>query len=128
MASDKNRPTTRDVNSATPKSAEHSFSDELLKLAQCLMPVPPTPKVKRLADRATIEVENAEAQLSEVAWKAYDSVVGLSRQATNGVFTNSMVGQVLGGTIDLMLRWQRFNTALTGAMFAAWWPAVGLPT
>ncbi len=128
MASDKNGPTSHDLNSANPKSAETSFSDELLKLAQCLMPVPPTAKVKRLADSATVEVQKAEAQLSEVAWKAYDSVVGLAKQTTNGVFSNAAVGQVLGTSIDLMLRWQRFNTAMAGAIFAAWWPAVGLPT
>ena len=27
-----------------------------------------------------------------------------------------------------MLRWQRFNSAVAGALFAAIWPAVDLPT
>src|SRR6266478_5597708 len=104
-------------------SGETSFSDEILKLAQCLMPVAPTAKVKQVS-----AVKSAEAPLGEIAWKAYDSVVGLTKVATNGLYTNATVGQVLGTSIDMMLRWQRFNTAVAGAWFNALWPAVGLPT
>ena len=113
---------------ATTNSAETSFSDEILKLAQCLMPVAPTKKVKDVIDKAEIETRLAEASLSDVAWRAYDSVVGLTKVTTNGLFTNATVGQVLGTSIDMMLRWQRFNTAVAGAFFTALWPAVGLPT
>jgi hypothetical protein len=70
----------------------------------------------------------AEVPLHEVAWKTYDSIVGLAKQTTDGVFSNASVGQLLGGTIDLMLQWQRFNTAVAGAFFGAFWPAIGLPT
>ena len=114
--------------SANPNSGDTSFSDEILKLAQCLMPVAPTKKVKEVIDRAEIEARLAEASLSDVAWRAYDSVVGLTKVTTNGLFTNETVGQVLGTSIDMMLRWQRFNTAVAGAFFTALWPAVGLPT
>jgi hypothetical protein len=113
---------------ATINSAETSFSDEILKLAQCLMPVAPTKKVKEVIDRAEIETRLAEASLSDVAWRAYDSVVGLTKVTTDGLFTNATVGQVLGTSIDMMLRWQRFNTAVAAAWFNALWPAVGLPT
>jgi len=114
--------------SANPNSGDTSFSDEILKLAQCLMPVAPTKKVKEVIDRAEIEARLAEASLSDVAWRAYDSVVGLTKVTTNGLFTNETVGQVLGTSIDMMLRWQRFNSAVAGAWFNALWPAVGLPT
>jgi hypothetical protein len=114
--------------SANPNSGDTSFSDEILKLAQCLMPVAPTKKVKEVIDRAEIEARLAEASLSDVAWRAYDSVIGLTKVTTNGLFTNETVGQVLGTSIDMMLRWQRFNTAVAGAFFTALWPAVGLPT
>ena len=114
--------------SANSHSAETSFSDEILKLAQCLMPVAPTKKVKEVIDRAEIETRLAEASLSDVAWRAYDSVVGLSKVTTNGLFTNETVGKVLGTSIDLMLRWQRLNNAVAAAWFNALWPAVGLPT
>ena len=114
---------TDEASGATQNSSEASFSDEILKLAQCLMPVPPTAKVKRLIDSTAVE-----AKLSEVAWKAYDSIVGLANQTTNSVYGNRRVAQVLGGSIDLMLRWQRLNSAVAGALFAAIWPAVDLPT
>jgi hypothetical protein len=55
-------------------------------------------------------------------------VVGLTKVTTNGLFTNATVGQVLGTSIDLMLRWQRLNNAVAAAWFNALWPAVGLPT
>jgi uncharacterized protein YbjT (DUF2867 family) len=118
MGSEKTDEATNQKN-----SGDASFSDEMLKLAQCLMPVPPTAKVKRLIDRSAVE-----AKLSEVAWKTYDSIVGLAAQTTNRVLSNQGVGNVLGTSLDLMLRWQRFNSAVAGAMFSAVWPAVGLPT
>ncbi|HYR80647.1 MAG TPA: hypothetical protein VEO55_11615 [Candidatus Dormibacteraeota bacterium] len=114
-----------EARSANPNSGDTSFSDEILKLAQCLMPVAPTAKVKQVIDKAKAE---SETSLSEVAWKAYDSVVGLTKVTTNGLFTNETVGKALGTSIDMMLRWQRFNNAVAGAWFNALWPAVGLPT
>ncbi len=114
-----------EARSANPNSGDTSFSDEILKLAQCLMPVAPTAKVKQVIDKAKAE---GETSLSEVAWKAYDSVVGLTKVTTNGLFTNETVGKALGTSIDMMLRWQRFNNAVAGAWFNALWPAVGLPT
>src|ERR1700674_5446493 len=113
---------------ANPNSTDTSFSDEILKLAQCLMPVAPTKKVKDVIDKAEIETRLAEASLSDVAWRAYDSVVGLTKVTTNGLFTNATVGQVLGTSIDLMLRWQLLNNAVATAWFNALSPAVGLPT
>ena len=69
-----------------------------------------------------------DRQLHELGWKAYDTVIGAANGATNRVFTSPTVGQVLGGAIDIMLRWQRLNAAVAGAFFAALWPAVGLPS
>lgn len=105
---------------------KNSFSDELLKLAQTLMPEPPTTKVKRMV--AEIADKGIDRQLHEIGWKAYDTVVGAAHAATGRVLISPTVGQVLGGAIDLTLRWQRFNAALAGAFFATFWPAVGLPT
>jgi hypothetical protein len=107
-------------------STDISFSDEILKLAQCLMPEPPTAKVKRMV--ANIAGTGIDRQLHELGWKAYDTVVGAANNTTNRVFTSPAVGQVLGGAIDIMLRYQRFNAALAGAFFSALWPAVGLPS
>lgn len=107
-------------------SNDTSFSDEILKLAQCLMPEPPTAKVKKMV--AGITDKGIDRQLHEIGWKAYDTVVGAANSATNRVFTSPAVGNVLGGAIDIMLRYQRFNAAVAGAFFSALWPAVGLPS
>jgi hypothetical protein len=107
-------------------STDISFSDEILKLAQCLMPEPPTAKVKRIV--ANIAGAGIDRQLHELGWKAYDTVIGAANNTTNRVFTSPAIGQVLGGAIDMMLRYQRFNAALAGAFFSALWPAVGLPS
>jgi hypothetical protein len=117
-------------NNDNPRSKLNSndttFSDEILKLAQCLMPEPPTSKVKRMV--ADITNKGIDRQLHELGWKAYDTVVGAVNNATNRVFTSPTVGNVLGGAIDIMLRYQRFNVAVAGAFFSALWPAVGLPS
>ena len=105
---------------------DSSFSDEVLKLAQCLMPEPPTSKVKRIV--ADLADKGIDRQLHELGWKAYDTVVGVANDATNRVFTSPTVGNLLGGAIDMMLRWQRLNAAVAGAFFSALWPSVGLPS
>ena len=117
-------------NNDNPRSKLNSndttFSDEMLKLAQCLMPEPPTSKVKRMV--ANITDKGIDRQLHELGWKAYDTVIGAANSATNTVFTSPTVGNVIGGAIDIMLRYQRFNAAVAGAFFTALWPAVGLPS
>jgi hypothetical protein len=115
-----------DNTRSKPISTDSSFTDEMLKLAQTLMPEPPTAKVKRMV--AGIADKGIDRQLHEIGWKAYDTVVGASNNATNRILTSPAVGQVLGGAIDAMLRWQRFNAAVAGAFFSALWPAVGLPS
>ncbi len=117
-------------NNDNPRSKLNSndttFSDEMLKLAQCLMPEPPTSKVKRMV--ANITDKGIDRQIHELGWKAYDTVIGAANSATNRVFTSPTVGNVLGGAIDILLRYQRFNAAVAGAFFSALWPAVGLPS
>ncbi|HEV2169783.1 MAG TPA: hypothetical protein VGR40_02490, partial [Candidatus Binatus sp.] len=77
---------------------------------------------------AQITDKGIDRQLHEAGWKAYDTVVGAAHAATGRVLTNQTVGQVLGTAIDVTLRWQRFNAAVAGAFFSAFWPSVGLPT
>src|SRR5271170_19075 len=122
MAKDNNHDNTRSKLNST----DSSFTDEMLKLAQTLMPEPPTAKVKRIV--AEIADSGIDRQLHEIGWKAYDTVVGAANNATNRVLASPTVGNVLGGAIDIMLRYQRFNAAVAGAFFAALWPAVGLPS
>ncbi len=104
------------------KSNDSASSDEMLKLALCLMPEPPTAKVRRVIAESLID-----RQAHEVAWTAYDTVVGAANDLTNRLFANPAVGNLLGGAIDIVLRWQRFNAAVAGAFFGTLWPAVDLP-
>src|ERR1700724_1392771 len=117
-------------NNDNPRSKlnynDTTFPNEILKPPQCLMPEPPTSKVKRMG--ADITNKGIDRQLHELGWKAYDTVVGAANNATNRAFTSPTVGNVLGGAIDIMLRYQRFNMAVAGAFFSALWPAVGLPS
>jgi hypothetical protein len=103
-----------------------TFSDEILKLAQGLMPEAPTAKVKQLI--ANISDKGIDRKLHEVGWKAYDAAVFASHQAVGRVQSNSTFGQVLGAAIDITLRWQRFQLAAAGAFFSALWPSIGLPS
>jgi hypothetical protein len=111
---------------STPISHDASFSDEILKLAQCLMPEAPTARVKQLL--AGIADKGIDRKLHEVGWKAYDTVVFAAHQATGRVQSNPAFGQVLGTAIDVTLRWQRFQAAVAGAFFSALWPSLGLPS
>ena len=104
-------------------SNDSSFPDEMLKLAECLMPEPPTASVRR-----AIAQSRVDRQVHEVAWNAYDTAVGAANYVINGLFTSPAAGNVLGGAIDTVLRWQRFNAAVAGAFVGALWPAVGLPS
>lgn len=116
---------TEQANTNGTNAGESQFTDELLKLAQALMPEPPSGATKRIVDKVE---KGVDRELHEVGWKAYDKVVEVANNATNRLYTSAAVGQVLGTAIDAMLRWQRFNSAVAGAFFSALWPTVGLPT
>ena len=116
---------TEQANTNVTNAGESQFTDELLKLAQALMPEPPSGATKRIADKVE---ERINRELHEVGWTAYDKLVEVANNATNRLYSNAAVGQVLGTAIDAMLRWQRFNRAVAGAFFSALWPTVGLPT
>src|SRR5260370_17947871 len=88
-----------DNNNGNPRSKlnfnDTTFSDEMLKLAQCLMPEPPTSKGKRMV--ANITDKGIDRQLHELGWKAYDTVIGAANSATNTVFTSPTAGNLLAG-------------------------------
>ncbi|HYL57397.1 MAG TPA: hypothetical protein VEU51_00900 [Candidatus Acidoferrales bacterium] len=113
---------TEQANTNGINSGESQFTDELLKLAQALMPEPPSGAIKCIVEK------KSDRELTEVGWKAYDKVVEVANNATNRLYSSPTFGQVLGTAIDTMLRVQRFNAAVTGAFFSALWPTVGLPT
>lgn len=104
------------------KKKEIAASNGVLNIARKTLLDLPVAALKRLV------VGGSDRELYEAAWSAYDSVVGFTSETTERVYSNQGIGQVIGQSMDMMLRVQRFNYAVAGAFFSALWPAVGLPT
>ena len=71
---------------------------------------------------------SAEKEATEAAWKSYDATAKLASSTIDDLYRNPLVGEMTATTLDTMLRWQRANTAMTGAFFTGMWKAMGLPT
>lgn len=69
-----------------------------------------------------------QKDLQQAGWKAYDAWVQLLNESANGLYSSPEVGASVGRSMEALLRWQRLGSAMTGAFFAALWPAVGLPS
>ncbi len=68
-----------------------------------------------------------EQEVTEAAWKGYDAWVRLASASIDGMYRNSLFGEMVTRSLDGVLRWQRLSQALIGAVFAGLWPALGLP-
>jgi hypothetical protein len=104
------------------KGEQPSLTSGLQNIAQAALLELPAAAFKRLLGG------DNDREMYEAAWKAYDSTIGLTNDATNRLYTNETVGAIAGRTMEAIVGWQRFNNAVAGAFFAALWPAVGLPT
>jgi hypothetical protein len=71
---------------------------------------------------------HGEWELQQAGWKAYDAWVQLLNESANGLYASPEVGDSVGRSMEASLKWQRLGSAMTGAFFAALWPAVGLPS
>jgi hypothetical protein len=69
-----------------------------------------------------------EQEATEAAWKGYDAWVRLASASTDGLYRNSLFGDIMARALDRGLRWQRLSNAWAGAFFGGLWPVVGLPT
>jgi hypothetical protein len=69
-----------------------------------------------------------EQEATEAAWKGYDAWVRLTSTSIDGLYRNSLFGEIAARSLDGALRWQRLSQALAGAVFGGLWPIVGLPT
>ncbi len=66
-------------------------------------------------------------ELNEAGWKAYDAAISAANAVTDRTYTNSTAGWIAASALDFGVRLQRLNAALSGAIFATLWPALGLP-
>lgn len=68
-----------------------------------------------------MDAAKAEEVATEAAWKSYDATVKLVSTATDEMYRNALVGELTAATLDGMSRWQKVNSALTGAFFTGMW-------
>jgi hypothetical protein len=69
-----------------------------------------------------------KAAVTETAWKGYDAGVRLATAAIDNLYRMPLTAEVLNRAAPALLRWQRINNAITGALFTGLWQTVGLPT
>jgi len=99
------------------------------KLTRCLVDFTEAMTIDLpIAATKRILARTDERELHEAGWKAYDAIVELANDATSRVYTNSAFGRVAAGAMEATIRAQRLGVALSGALFANLWPAIGLPT
>lgn len=71
---------------------------------------------------------DADKEVYEAGWKAYDGAVGAATEVINRVYKAPATGRVLSTVTDRSLRVQRLAGAARGAFFSVLWPTMGLPT
>jgi hypothetical protein len=101
------------------------FFEQLSKFSEAMLEIPLVAARSMVAqDRS----QNGEQDLQQAGWKAYDAWVQLVDESANGLYASPEVGASVGRSMEASLKWQRLGSAMTGAFFAALWPAVGLPS
>lgn len=114
-------PQTKDASTILPATMPAAMRS-IVDIAEAIMidlPIAATVRVLARTD---------ERELNQAGWKAYDAIVKVANSATSRVYTNSAFGRVAAGAMEFALRAQRLNAALSSAIFANLWPAIGLPT
>ncbi|HVB78879.1 MAG TPA: hypothetical protein VNE82_02890 [Candidatus Binataceae bacterium] len=102
------------------------FFEQLNKLSAAMVEMPFVAARSVFAQNS--EQANGEQELQQAGWKAYDAWVRLLSESANGLYASPEVGASVGRSMDASLKWQRLGSAMTGAFFAALWPALGLPS
>jgi hypothetical protein len=101
------------------------FFEQLGKLSEAMLEIPFVAAKTMVAQDRN---QSGERDLRQAGWKAYDAWVKLVDESANGLYGSPEVGVSVGRSMDASLKWQRLGSAMTGAFFAALWPAVGLPS
>lgn len=107
------------------KGVNVKFFEQLSKFSEAMLEIPLVAARSMVAqDRS----QNGEQELQQAGWKAYDAWIQLLSESTDGLYASPEVGASVGRSMEASLKWQRLGSAMTGAFFAALWPAVGLPS
>jgi hypothetical protein len=106
------------------KGVNAKFFEQLGKLSEAMVEMPFAAARSMIAPNG----QGGQQELQQAGWKAYDAWVRLMSESTNSLYDSPEVGSSVGRSMEASLKWQRMGSAITGAFFAALWPAVGLPT
>jgi hypothetical protein len=105
------------------------FFEQLSKFSEAMLEVPFVAATSMFAHNGDQDRgQSGEQKLQQAGWKAYDAWMELLSESTNGLYASPEVGASVGRSMEASLRWQRLGSAMTGAFFAALWPAMGLPS
>ena len=105
------------------------FFEQLSKFSEAMLEMPFVAARGMFSqDRGQDRQPRGEQELQQAGWKAYDAWMRLLSESANGLYASPEVGASVGRSVEASLRWQRLGSAMTGAFFAALWPAVGLPS
>ncbi len=105
------------------------FFEQWAKLAEAMAEMPFVAARSMFAQAGERSADqNSQKDIQQAGWKAYDSWVQLLNESANGLYASPEVGSSVGRSMEASLKWQRLGSAMTGAFFAALWPAVGLPS
>jgi len=107
------------------KGVNVKFFEQLSKFSEAMLEIPLVAARSMVAPDGS---QNGTQQLQRAGWKAYDAWMQLLSESTDGLYASPEVGASVGRSMEASLKWQRLGSAMTGAFFAALWPAVGLPS
>jgi len=113
------------------KGVNVKFFEQLSKFSEAMLEIPFVAARSMLAQDRDLDQDrgqSGEQQLQQAGWKAYDAWMELLAESANGLYASPEVGASVGRSMESSLKWQRLGSAMTGAFFAALWPAVGLPS
>jgi len=69
-----------------------------------------------------------EKRLRKVGWKVYDAWISLANELTNALYSDPIVGEATGRTMETVLRLRQIGGAMAATFFGNLWPLIGLPT
>jgi len=98
-----------------------NFFEELSKLGETMVEL-------QFAALRRVAGLDGDRDIQQTTWKAYDATVRFANVVTDELCVSPVFGAAVGRTMESALKWQRLNSAVSGAFFAALWPTVGLPT
>jgi hypothetical protein len=109
------------------------FFEQLIKFNEAIVEMPFVAAKSLFAQGAEGSGEQDPQQdlqrdLHQAGWRAYDAWVKFWSESANDLYSSPEVGSSVGRSMEASLKWQRLGSAMTGAFFAALWPAIGLPS